>query len=231
MRRQDWIFVALVVLLLVVFAGAGGGGAVAGLVDQVTGPIINGARVGPATTVGTDGIIPDDPATLAAAAGLDIETYSLARCLMSEHGTDPDPYLVAAGWAVANYARERGSTITGILLDGAGTAGDGRYGRQSASAGAKYAATDQDPRERHARIAGEILSGELADPTGGATHFFSPRTQDALNERDSTKWPPAATILSTWTAPGGKLYAEGAHIVPVSGVDPYRLTLLARGLA
>jgi hypothetical protein len=230
MRRQDVLLVALVLLLLVWLGPGNGSDLVGSAIDAVKSPIINGALVGPATQVGEDGIVPDDPADLAAAAGLDIETYSLARALMSEHGNDPDPYLVAAAWAIKNYAAEQGRTITALLTDGKGTAGDGRYGRQSASAGTKYAATDQDPRERHARFAGEVLALELPDPTGGATHFFSPKAQDALNKRDASRWKPAAELLASWTARGG-LYAEGAHVVPVSGVDPYRLTLLARGLA
>lgn len=229
MRRQDALLFGLALLVLVWLA-PGGGDLVQDAIDTVAGPIINGPVVGPTTTTGADGIVPDDPAGLAAAAGLDIETYSLARALMSEHGQDPDAYLVAAGWAIKNYAAEQGRTITALLTDGRGTAGDGRYGKQSAAAGIKYADTHQDPHDRHVRIAGEITAGERSDPTGGATHFFSPKAQDALHGRDATTWKPAADLLASWTAPYG-LYPDGAHVVAVAGVDPYRLTLLARGAA
>jgi Cell Wall Hydrolase len=228
MRRQDVLLFALVLLVLVWLGAAGGGSELTEAIDAVASPIINGPLVGPATTTGADGIVPDDPAELAAAAGLDIETYSLARALMSEHGQDPDAYLVAAGWAIKNFAAEQGRTITALLTDGKGDAGDGRYGRQSAAAGTKYADTHQDPRERHVRIASEIMAGDIRDPTGGATHFFSPKAQDALAAKDP-KWKPAADLLASWTAPYG-LYPQGAHVVAVSGVDPYRLTLLARGV-
>jgi hypothetical protein len=199
-----------------------------------TGPavvetIVNGPRIGPKTELGGDGLVAVDPAELAAAADLDVDVYALARALMSEHGWDPENYLVAIGWAIRNKAEERGTTVLRLLTDGAGTAGDGRFGAQNASAGTKYASTQQDPHERHVRVAGYVLSAPPAlDPTRGATHFFSPRTQDALAARGESGYvKTAAQVDADWRAPGG-LYAAGAVPVVPPGIDPQRLTLYRR---
>lgn len=220
MSRAAWLIFAVVLLLLLE------GGAV---VDRV----VNGARVGPRTVVRDDGLVDGDPLELATQAGLDLETYALARCLASEHGLAADAYLTAVGWAVRNKAAERGVRISRLLTDGAGTTGDGYFGEQKAAAGTKYASTRVDPDERHVRVAATVTASAV-DPTGGATHFFSPRAQDALAARaetdpDYAKYAghDAAYIEARWSAPGG-LYAEGADMVVPPGVDPRVLALFRR---
>jgi len=217
----------LLVLVLLVLLFVGG---------PVVDRIVNGARVGPATTLGDDGLVDADPAQLASAAGLDLETYSLARALASEHGQDADVYCEAVAWAIRNKAIERNTTIFDLVTNGAGTAGDGRYGEQKAAAGTKYCSTKVDPSERHVRIAAAVSSADQAlDPTGGATHFYSPRAQDALEQKaedgDSryAKYlgRTAAVIDATWRAPGG-LYPRGAEPVVPAGIDPEVLTLYRR---
>jgi hypothetical protein len=210
---KRWQLVAIVLVLLFVLGGAA---------DTVIGKVTNGPIVGPVTTVGDDGLVDGDPAELAAAAGLDVDTYALARCMASEHPTDPDVYLFAIGWAVRNYAAERGLSVVELLTGGRGTAGDGYFGAQNASAGTKYASTARDPRQRHVDAAQAVISGYVPDPTGGATHFFSPQTQDWLAEHKGAK--DSETIMRTWAAPGG-LYASGAVPVVPDGIDPRRLTL------
>lgn len=219
MSRGAWLIFAILVLLLL-------GGDV---VDRV----VNGARVGPKTVLGDDGLIEGEPLELAGQAGLDLETYALARCLASEHGQDADAYLTCVAWAVRNEAGERGVRVSRLLTDGAGSAGDGYFGEQKAAAGTKYASTRVDPSERHVRVAADVLASAI-DPTGGSTHFFSPRAQDALAARAETDTAyakyaghDAAYIEASWSSPG-KLYPEGADAVVPAGIDPRRLTLFRR---
>lgn len=238
-----WAAIVVVLLVLLLLASSG---AEAGYdedyvdtlpEDEVTpSSVTNGPRVGPATTVGADGLVDADPFELAAAAGLSPDVYALARCMASEHTNDPDAYLVCVGWAVNNFAieryGEREGAIVDLLTNGAGTAGDGFFGEQKAAAGTKYASTAQDPHQRHAEIAAGIIAGTTPDPTGGATHFFSPRSQDALAQRAADgderfrKYlgKDAEYILRTWAAPGG-LYPGGAVAVVPPGIDGNRLTL------
>jgi len=217
--------VVVVVLALLLLGG-----------DEVVSRVINGARVGPRTQLTDDGLVDGDPFALAEAAGLDPNTYALARALASEHGQDPDPYLEAVAWAIRNKAVERRVTLIQLLTDGAGTAGDGWFGEQKASAGTKYASTKVDPSERHARVAVAVSSADPAlDPTRGATHFFSPAAQDSLAARAASGDPAwakylgktAAVVDAAWRAPGG-LYAAGAYAVVPAGIDPRRLTLYRR---
>lgn len=219
MNRTLFVLVAIVALLLM-------GGDV---IDR----IVNGPRVGPRTNLGDDGLVEGDPRELAAAAGLDAEVYALSRCLASEHGQDADVYLSCVGWAVRNMARERGVSLLELLTAGSGTSGDGYFGEQKAAAGTKYASTRVDPSERHVRVAAEVYGG-VVDPTAGATHFFSPRAQDALAARAEddpalAKYDghDAAYIDARWRAPGG-LYAQGAEPVVPAGVDARVLTLYRR---
>lgn len=211
--------IVVVVLVLVLLLGG----------PMVADSIVNGSRVGPKTAVGADGLVDGIPDELASAAGLDVDTYALARALVSEHGWDPDAYLTAIAWAMRNKAEERGVSLVRLLTDGAGTAGDGRFGRQNAPAGTKYASTQTDPSERHVRIAAEVIVAPVSlDPTRGATHFFSPRTQDALAAKGAAGYTrTAAQVDADWRAPGG-LYAAGAAPVVPPGIDPGRLTLYRR---
>jgi hypothetical protein len=217
--------VVLIVVLVVLLLGG----------DAVIDRLTNGSRVGPRTELRDDGLVDGNPIDLATAAGLDLDTYSLARALSSEHGQDPDAYLVAVGWAIRNYAVERGSSVFAVLTDGAGDAGDWLFGEQKAAAGTKYASTAQDPFERHVTAAVAVISGATPDPTDGATHFFSPRAQDNLSAKAAagdTRFAKyagkdAASVDARWRAPGG-LYPEGAVPVVPPGVDGRVLTLYRR---
>jgi hypothetical protein len=220
----------LVVVLLALLVLLGG--------DDVIDRVVNGPRVGPDTTVGDDGLVEGDPFELAAAAGLDPNTYALARCLASEHPNDPDVYLSCVAWAVRNKAIESGKTIVWLLTDGSGTSGDGWFGEQKAAAGTKYASTRADPHERHARVAVAVTAApQSIDPTGGAAHFYSPKAQDWLAARAAegderyAKYvgKDAAFIAASWRSPG-KLYPEGAVAVVPPGVDGRVLTLFRRAV-
>lgn len=224
LKVTGWVLL----LALVAFFLLGGG-------EAVMDKIVNGNRVGPKTALRDDGLVDADPQELADEADLDLDTYALARALVSEHGWDPDPYLVAVGWAIKNKAYERGVSVFRQLTDGAGDAGDGMFGEQKASAGTKYASTAQDPSDRHVRVAQQVMLGELGDPTTGATHFFSPKAQDALEARAEAgdaryaKYlgKTAASVDAKWRAPGG-LYPAGAAAVVPPGIDANVLTLYRR---
>lgn len=238
-RKQTWAIALVVVVLLLLLAGGS---------DVVIDTLENGPRIGPSTMEGDDGLIPDSPEDLAAAAGVDVNVYALARCLASEHPRDPTPYLRCVAWAVRNKAAERGVSVLRLLTDGAGVAGDDYFGEQKAAAGTKYASTRDDPRRRHVQVASEVMaSPSSSDPTRGATHFYSPKAQDALErkaeaikarelageeltdrERSYLKYlgRDAAFIDASWRAQG--LYPGGAERVVPEGIDGEILTLYRR---
>ena len=238
-KRQTWAVALVVVLLIFLLAGGG---------EVVIDTLENGPRIGPSTTADGDGIIRVNPVLLAQLAGVEVNRYALARCLSSEHPRDPTVYLRCVAWAVRNKAAEGGRTVVEKLTDGAGTAGDGFFGEQKASAGTKYASTINDPRRRHVQVADEVMSSPTsADPTRGATHFFSPKAQDSLaakaealqaradageqltaSERSYLKYlgKDAAFTDANWRAQG--LYPGGAERVLVAGVDGEVLALYRR---
>lgn len=192
-----------------------------GEVAKAVTSIKNGARVGPATSCPPRGTIPVAPAILAQQAGLDIEVYSLARMASSEHGNDPDEYIRAICWAVRNSAgyQPNGVAITVKVTRRSGSVLSGFYGDQATKPIA-YVSTMFDPRERHVRIAREVLAlPKSADPTLGATNFYSPKAQDALHARDPKVWTKnAAQVDVDWRK-------TGLASVVVAGVDSRRLTL------
>lgn len=238
-RRTTWSIALVVVLVLFLLAGGP---------DIVIDTLENGPRIGPSTIEGNNGLIPDDPQELADAAGVDLGPYALARCLASEHPRDATTYLRCVAWAVRNKAAERGVSVFTLLTDGAGVAGDGYFGEQKAAAGTKYASTVDDPHRRHVQVAQEVMaSPQAADLTGGCTHFFSPRAQDALaakaqalkdrqdageeltaEEKPYLKYlgKDAAFTDANWRAQG--LYPGGAERVVPPGIDSEILSLYRR---
>lgn len=242
MRWWIWVLLAVGLGLALLFALAMGdpeergavGNALADLLASITG---RGPKRGPSTTPDGLGVIREDPQGLANSAALDLDVYALARMLSSEEGNAPTLYKVAVGFAARNaahgriaekllagkgdafgfFGRQSARYLTGRWLDAEGDVVDGTTPGavpEDAHAG-KYASTALDPHEDDVSIATSILSGLLADPTGGATNFFSPRLQDARYETGRAD-RNAADVDAKWRA-------GGLEPVTVDGVDAFEL--------
>jgi len=175
--------------------------------------------------------VDQSPSALASAAGVDLETYSLARCIASEgygnrrkdpEGTAQAAPIAAVGiaQAVRNNAKLGGKSITAMLTYSTwGKTNDipqGRYGEQSG----RYAATSADPNRWHLAVAKAVLNDEVPNLVGAAHKFFDPETQDGGTQAGKTI-SDAATVLTSW-------HKENAWIGVVPGTDPYYLMFLRK---
>jgi len=184
---------------------------------QVTKALKNSARNGKKlVNFSGDPVVNEDPGTLAKMAGVDIQAFTLATVISSEHGSESNEVQQAVAWAVLNEAKRRGKSVFDVV-----TAGKfpGRYARQSV--GGRYVATMSPPYQRHLINARMVLSGKIGDPLKGGTKFFSPKTQDILNKRDPSKWRPSAVVLADWKKSGN---------IPISVLnsDPNVVTFFTR---
>lgn len=121
-------------------------------------------------TVGPDGLVLEDPAALAAAAGVDVDVYALASVMQSEEGGDKG--RLAVGCAVWNAATRDRSKIMSRLAPG------GRFGTQAAI---PYASTSKTPSPRALQLAQAIVDGRVPDIVEGAVQWDAPTTQDKLH--------------------------------------------------
>jgi len=133
------------------------------------------------------GIAPCDPDQLAELAGLDLDTYALARAIASEEGNSSAGVQALVGHAMVNHARLAGKSISQVLLEAKNAEHRGFFGTQkdleTTLANGKhpsdrYASTASDPYEGHAAIAGGVLSGAIPDLTGGADQFDRTESDD-----------------------------------------------------
>jgi hypothetical protein len=184
------------------------------LAQFAIGAIVKGSRVGDATSPNPDAPteIAQDPTTLAADAGLDLDTYALARVISSEEGNSPNAFQLAIGCAMRNLANHYGAGI----FD---TATDGSFGRQSGGVTSRPVSTWEDPYEGHVAIA-QAVQGGTPDVTQGAYQWVAPKAQDALNRRDPTKYKTFAEVDAA-------RIAGGLRQVNVDGVDPSLLVFYA----
>jgi hypothetical protein len=123
---------------------------------------------------------------IAQKAGVDKDVYAVARAIASE-GIDrfPDAAFVGIAFAILNRAAELKKSPFELLTDDPSTFGSanglpngkGVFGLQFRRG--RYASTDKDPNQRHADIAALVVSRSIADPTGGAVQWDSPRSQGA----------------------------------------------------
>jgi hypothetical protein len=188
------------------------------LLNDALNAIVKGDRLTHAPYDKTTGVVPGRPEDLAEAAGLDVETYSLARMIASEEGRSNNRIKAAVAWAIKNKADSLGRTITDHLTRTVEPSHHGQYGtyilldKSSASyredkngkpnRGDRDASTANDPYDGDAQIAAAVRSGQIADLTGGATQFDRPD-----GERD----PDAVAA---------KRLEAGQVLADVPGIDP-----------
>jgi hypothetical protein len=184
-------------------------GEAAQAVNDALNAIVKGSRLTHAPYDKTTGVVPGDPEDLAAAAGLDVETNSLARLISSEEGRSSNAVKLAVAWAVQNHALRLGKTITALLTRANEPTHAGYYGTQknidAATSGYgrsdRYASTALDPYEGDAAIAKAVTSMAIDDPTGGAEYFDRPAGENAEKVAANRA-------------------ADGLVLADVAGVDP-----------
>lgn len=155
------------------------------------------------------------PPALAAAAGVDIQTYCLARATASEAGGLSRTAQQAVACAIVNFAQSEGLSVADLVL---GTAR--AFGRQGS--GGRRVASTRAPAALQLEIAAAVMAGEVGDPTGGATQFDSPSGQRRLIAQGdplSRKTPDEIAALRA---------AAGYELVTVPGVDPDTLRFWRR---
>lgn len=169
----------------------------------------------PVTNAAPDahGIVRANPAVLAKQAGVSLDVYALARAIASEHPNSSELVKMAVAWVTQNNARRRGVSVASLLL-----APNGLFARQNATVNGKhlgkYAATGNDPIAQEIAIAGKVLSGAVADPTGGAVQFDSPRAQRAALARKVKGYRKTPEQVAA------ERMKEGKVLVTLTGVDP-----------
>lgn len=199
---------AIVVGVLVFLFWNGDGNPVDGVTD-ILARIERGGRLTRAKYDSDTGVVPGEPADLAKEAGLDLETYALARMVSSEEGSSDNTIKAAVCWSTINYAAKVGKTISDLLLHANEPTHSNQFGTyknidQSTPGygkGERYASTALDPYDGDGEIAAQCLSGAIPDLTGGAIQFDRPGGE---KNPDYTK---------------GKREAAGLHVVEVEGID------------
>lgn len=187
MRTRTVVILAAVggVALWFLYGNSESGGVVGDVrqafLDAVSG-VTRGSRVTSCSYDKTTGIVPCDPHQLAAQAGVDDETYALARAISSEEGTSSTSTKAVVGWVFVNEARRRGTSVFSLMTKAVTPGHSGKYGTQkdiesgtpSYNASDRYASTAQDPYDGDIAIATGILNGTIPDVTGGANQEDRP---------------------------------------------------------
>lgn len=141
-------------------------------------------------------VVSESPASLAAQAKATEDEYSLARLLKSEGYSGPLSQkaraLVAIGQSVINKAKSVKKSVTELLTHSEIPAANGLYGEQSG----RYAATSQDPRPYHLKLAKALLHGEIPDIVHGGMYFLDP--WEPWAEQRGKKLEDFATVLKRW---------------------------------
>lgn len=185
--------------------------------------IKSGKIVGPASEETAAGLVPKDPrviltetnAALAQEGKLPIslDELALARALRSEHGISSAEVRTWVGWAIRNAAGSPSKIFTKLTTSG-NVMTSGHFASQITDT--RYAATNQGPTMADIDLARAIVRAPAgADPTKGATNFFSPKLQDQLKAKADAGNPKFAKIKKdaqavrvAWAATG--LVSRGA---------------------
>jgi hypothetical protein len=166
------------------------------------------------------GVVPDDPQTLADSAGVDLETYSLARVGQSEEGMSSDRAKIAVMYACKNHSIHTGKTITEIVTAGNPKRSDyadaqGHYGRQGIH---PYCTTIAAPSANTLALAAQVMAGTATDETQGAQYWDNPHAQDILaaaNPHDAT----TGTGYYTSAEIAAHRTAKGLREIDIDGVS------------
>jgi len=209
---MEWLL-----LLLIVAYFEGDGDVVAGAEDLLS-TITQGPRVTHAPYSKSDGVVNASPDDLAAQAGVDLDTYALARMLASEEGSADNTTKAAIAWAALNYAAHSGRSISAILLHAVDPNHSGYFGtfinidpsspfytvnsKGKPNKADRYASTALDPYQGDVDIVTSVRDGSTPDFTGGATQFDRPEGE------------------ANPQAVADKRIAAGAEPVNVPGADP-----------
>jgi hypothetical protein len=170
-------------------------------------------------------VIDDPPGVLATRAGVDVETYSLARVIASEGYPGGTPLQLAValssiGHVIKSEAKARGQSITRLLTGGTAP---GYYGSQKAKG---YAATTRDPRVLDVAVAKAVLGG-IPDLTRGARNFVHPKVWGDKEARGETA-TQAGAALSEFETVMRRWHTEKAYVGGVPSIDSYRLMFFRR---
>lgn len=157
-----------------------------------------------------------EPDSLALQAGVTLEVYCLARAIASEEGGQPRLHQLAVGCACVNFARSEfprlaiSDAVIQLVLGNTG-----EFGRQGT--GGRRVSSARAPIKLQLTLGGQILAGEVGDPTFGATQWDSPKGQRALMAQGDplTKKTPQQIADARMAA--------GYQLVVVPGIDPDNL--------
>jgi spore germination cell wall hydrolase CwlJ-like protein len=129
---------------------------------------------------------PDEPASAVAPGLSDRDKAILVRTVLGEAGGEPDDGQKAVAAVILNRLRsgKYGTTVPNVVT------AKGQFEPWMTPEGRKrmlgYTADGADYQRAAANV-DAMLAGDAEDPTGGATHFFAPKTQAALG-RNAPSW-------------------------------------------
>ena len=127
----------------------------------------------------------------------DTDRILLARTLQAEAGNQGFDGMIAAGSVISNRMRQSGKPLSDVILaDGQFSAWNGVTGYAGGEQGQNM---NFQPDAEALEAADAILSGEFADPTGGATHYYA----DGISDPD---WGQRAG--GDWTRIGDHLFGN-----------------------
>lgn len=172
----------------------------------------------PATTAERSGYlyVTEDPFSLAQSAGLDLDTYALARAVASETSGSA-AQLLAVAEAIRNAAAEKGrSVFAQVTRDRSHPFADKLFGEQAG----RFVSSRQNPRGQHVEAA--MVALDLGTRLArDAVRFISPKTHDSGVQRGRSI--PSAEEIIRSRASEGLLW-----VGPIEGIDEYDLMLLSR---
>ena len=183
-------------------------------------------------TVDAKGIVKEDPAMLARAAGLvigrpvSLKEFALASMISSEEGSAPNNIKIAVAHVALNRAKQKSVPLVKLLLPDGKLAGQYvGYQTKRKYVKSRYVATKSPPSKVDLDIANLVLAGKVKDETGGAVQFDSPRVQRAvlakkarmLREGRALSGPAAKTKKTPEVVAMARL-REGKEMVTIPGV-------------